>query len=120
MLEYIPDLSWQAWTAIGVGAFVVAPRVVDGLITTAVLTTLAGTAAVCLYIAGSTAIPMVVGSWQAHQANIASVHGYDKAEVRSRLAPTVCPGYFDASWLEQTVRAETRKLSWCEAYEGRL
>lgn len=116
MLEYIPDFSWQTWTAIGVGAFMVAPRLVDRLIAITVMTALAGTAAVCFYIAGSTAIPMITGSWNAHVASHMRVRNYDDPAYRSQIASTVCPSYRDAGWVDQTFKFETRLLSWCKAY----
>ncbi|MEI3807574.1 hypothetical protein V6R85_23930 [Agrobacterium sp. CCNWLW32] len=120
MLEYIPDFSWQTWTAIGVGAFMVAPRIVSGAISIATLTALAGTAAVCLYVAGSTAIPMIAGSWNSHVASHARLRHYNDPAYRAKIASTVCPGYRDAGWINRTFKFETRLLSWCEAYPEKI
>lgn len=116
MIEYIPDFSWQTWTAIGVGAYIAAPRIVGGAISLAMISALAGTAAVCLYIAGSTALPMISGSWNAHVASHMRLRHYDDPAYRANAAGTVCPGYHDAGWINRTFKFETRLLSWCEAY----
>lgn len=117
--DFIPDFSWQTWAGIGAAAFVVAPRIVSGLVSTTILTGLAATAAVCFYIAGSTAIPLVYGSWQAHQVSIARSKGYDRQEVRDRIGPIVCPRYAESAWFEKVFRQATRELAWC-AEEGRV
>ncbi len=116
MLDYISTLPWQAWTAIGVGAFIVAPRVVTAAVTLGIGAALAATVAVNVYGVGATAFPMVSKSWAAHEASIARIRGYDRPEVRERAASTVCPRYHAATWVEQTVRSGTRELAWCEAY----
>ncbi|SMD16205.1 hypothetical protein [Rhizobium sp. RU36D] len=116
MIEHIPDFSWQALTAVGVAAFVVAPRVVTAAVSLGICASLAAVVAVNLYGAGATAFPMISKSWGAHEASIARIRGYDRPEVRERAAPTVCPRYHAATWVEQTVRSQTRELSWCEAY----
>jgi hypothetical protein len=116
MIDYIPEFSWQTWTAIGVGAFMVAPRIVGGAISLATLTALAGTAAVCFYIAGSTAIPLITGSWNNHVASHMRLRHYDDPAYRAKAASTICPRYHDASWINRTFEFETRLLSWCKAY----
>lgn len=120
MLEYLPDFSWQTWTAIGVGAFVIAPRVVSAAISLSVLTALAGTAVVCFYTAGSTALPMITGSWNAHVASHMRLRHYDDPSYRVKVAGDVCPIYHDAGWVNQTFRFETRLLSWCKAYPATI
>lgn len=116
MLDYISTLPWQAWTAIGVGAFILAPRVVTAAVSLGICAALGATAVVNLYGAGATAFPMISKSWAVHEASIARIRGYDRPEVRERSAASVCPRYHAATWIEQTVRSETRELAWCEAY----